>query len=177
MNYDYNEWCEARKKGMLKYLLDSKHIMLSSVIITIFIMVEFIAKKNLCKTRELIFHFIFLFAIFTCTQVVSQIYKWKFMKCLYERTIKAKRVLLNYFKIMIGILDLWLPVGVLSSLYFIHIKLETIRHILTFITSVFSMSILWILLGVVIDIFFIVKNSSNKEIIKEHFIIMISCKL
>lgn len=167
MNYNYEEWEKMKLKGLIKFIFDLKNFILMFILITAFTIANLITTKILPLTKEFLVYFVFMIIILICLWILTQLMKWNLYKNMFEGDWGCKLLLLKFWETSIGVLNLWVPIGILTSIYEIDYSYNSDMNL----NYIFIKCILWIIGGIFFELFIINSNVIHKSVVNENFVI------
>lgn len=175
MNYNYEEWEKMKLKGLIKFIFDLKNFILMFILITAFTIANLVTRKNIHLTKEFIIHFVFMVIILNCLWILTQFIKWNLYKNIFEKNWEGKLILPKIHETFIGVLSLWIPIGILTSIYGIdysyanNMNLNYIKKLTLYISI---KCILWAIGGTLFELFVINVGEKNNSVGNDNFIII-----
>lgn len=113
MNYYCEEWDRMKIKGKFKFILDFKNLMLILMFIFIFLIVKIFTFNQFYLLKEFIFYVLYMIGAFSVLMIVSQSIKWNLYEKFFNGNFSKKSLVIKLGEIFLGILSLWIPLGIL----------------------------------------------------------------
>ncbi|WP_207876665.1 hypothetical protein, partial [Clostridium sp. HV4-5-A1G] len=167
MNYYCEEWNRMKIKGKFKFILDVKNLMLIFIFILIFLTVKVFAYNQLYLFKEFIFYILYMIITFSILLIISQSIKWNLYKRFFNGDFSKKSPTIKLGEIFLGILSLWIPLGIFYSIFIIspnsyilkHLSF-TLNYVIYFTAYIIVNCIFWISMGLVLEFLINIKTMS-----------------
>lgn len=171
MNHNYEEWEKMKLKGLIKFIFDLNNFILMFILIAAFTITNLITRKILPLTKEFLVHFILMIIILICLWILTQFIKWNLYKNIFERNWGSKLILVKFSEISIGILSIWIPIGILTSIYGIDYTYANNIN-LNYALYILIKCFLWSIGGTLFELIVINAECNYKSISSDNFIII-----
>ncbi|MCI1944149.1 hypothetical protein [Clostridium luticellarii] len=165
MNYYCEEWDRMKIKGKIKFVLDIKNLMLALVFIFIFLVVKIFTLNQFYLLKEFIFYIIYMSVVFSILLAISQLIRWNLYEKFFSENFSGKSVIIKLSEIFIGILSLWIPLGIFYSIfvitpnsYILKSLSFTFNYVIYFTAYIIVNCIFWISIGFIFEFIINVKN-------------------
>ncbi|HBC97254.1 MAG TPA: hypothetical protein DC034_10735 [Clostridium sp.] len=165
MNYYCEEWDRMKIKGKFKFILDFKNLMLILMFIFIFLIVKIFTFNQFYLLKEFIFYVLYMIGAFSVLMIVSQSIKWNLYEKFFNGNFSKKSLVIKLGEIFLGILSLWIPLGIFYSIfvitpnsYILKNLSFTLNYLIYFTAHISVNCILWILMGFVLEFLITIKT-------------------
>ena len=165
MNYYCEEWDRMKIKGKFKFILDFKNLMLILMFIFIFLIVKIFTFNQFYLLKEFIFYVLYMIGAFSVLMIVSQSIKWNLYEKFFNGNFSKKSLVIKFGEIFLGILSLWIPLGIFYSIfvitpnsYILKNLSFTLNYLIYFTAHISVNCILWILMGFVLEFLITIKT-------------------
>lgn len=158
MNYYCEEWNRMKIKGKIKFILDIKNLMLAFIFIFIFLVVKIFTLKQFYLLKEFIFYIVYMAVAFSILLIISQSIKWNLYEKFFNGNFSKKSFIIKLSEIILGILSLWIPLGIFYSIfaiapnsYILKNLSFTFNYIVYFTAYIIVNCIFWISIGFILE--------------------------
>lgn len=168
MNYYYEEWENMKTKGKIRFILDVENLMIALIFIFIFSVIKIITEEQFTTTKDCLFYIIYMMISFSILLTTSQLIKWTLYRNFFNKNSNKKSIFIRLSEIAIGILNLWMPLGIFNSIYKIgpnsyivkniNFTLDYVAH---FTIYVLSNCIFWVFIGIILEFLLNIESSSR----------------
>ena len=174
MKYNYNEWERMRIKGKVKFIFDLENLMIIIMFILIFLVVKSVTFKHGYLLKEFLFYMIYMIISFSILLVLAQSIRWnlytRFSEFSEENAKRKSNVIVKLNELLIGLLNLWIPLGIFYSIfmitpssYILKNLTFTLNYVEQFTNYILINSIVWIFIGVLLELFININFLEDKK--------------
>lgn len=179
MNYNYEEWERMKLKGLIKFTFDISNFMLMFILVSVFTIATLITRKILPFAKEFLIHFVFMIIILIVLWILAQLVKWNLYKKVTENIWRSKSNLVKFCEIVIGILSVWIPIGIFTSIYGMNytdanwtIYNLNLNYVIEFIRYISIKCLFWTIGGILFELFVINTDDNYNTMSSKNFIII-----